>query len=340
MKLLVDPFAHRRGSWSGFFQSGSCVLRPSVLVKIDLKEASFRRRGFPEARGEGTERLEGIGRAFLEAANRALATRSTADLVCYANSVALDDRGFAIEGATFGIALADGLNWGQDQLPEWLDAVRDQHSYLAHVGLGWTLARLPWRKSRFDELLDPVHRWLVEDGTGFHDCYFRSSRILAGWRRRRSGYATHAYDQGIGRALWFVSGARIDEALRLVSQLDRGRRGDLVSGLGLALAYAGGVAGEELLRALADLADSDCKSLAQGAAFAAEAMVRAGHLHARSDERVKALTGRSAHEASTLVRGCRSDVLTSPGEADAPVIYEAWRRRVGDALHSNRRKVA
>lgn len=317
---------------------GRFPLRLSRFVRLDLDEASFDRRGFPVGKRVAAENLEKIGKAFLEAANEALRAPSVSAVVRYVEGVAPDLRGFSVEGATFGMALADGLDWGADRLPGWLEAVDERHSYLSHVGLGWALARLPWRRSRIEPLLDPLHRWLVEDGVGFHDCYFKSSHILRGWRRRRPhGYAVHAYDQGVGRALWFVSGGRVDAALELVGRLGLTRRGDLLSGLGLAIVYAGGTAREELLASLSLLSASDRRAVAQGAAFAAEAMVRAGHVPERCNDLHNALTGRSVREASSLVRRCRSAVLSTQAEQGMPP-YEVWRRQIQDALPAIKRE--
>jgi hypothetical protein len=327
-----------REGWDGQRSAGGFGVRLSRFVKLNLDEARFHKRGFRAGNKATAEHLEEIGRVFLNAANVALTAPAVSRMARYVEGVAPDFRGFAVEGATFGIALADGLDWAKNRLPDWFEAVDERHSYLSHVGLGWTLARLPWRKSRIEPLLDPLHHWLVEDGIGFHDCYFKSSRVLRGWRRRRRGYAVNAYDQGVGRALWFVSGGRFDAALELVGRLAVARRGDLLSGLGLAIVYAGGTAREQLLASLSRLSAPDHQAVAQGAAFAAEAMVRAGHVPERCNDLHDALTGCSVRQASLLVRRCRSAVLSTQATGKGVPPYEVWRRQIQDALHPIKRR--
>jgi hypothetical protein len=107
---------------------------------------------------------------------------------------------------------------------------------------------MPWRRTKIIALLDPIHYWLAYDGLGFHDTYFNHPRILAGWSRERSGYRARVYDQGVGRALWFVTGGLIDAAIGIISKLPEKRQKDLWSGLGLAMVYAGPIDSDEIVR--------------------------------------------------------------------------------------------
>jgi len=107
------------------------------------------------------------------------------------------------------------------------------------------------------------------------------------------------------------------------------RREDLWSGLGLAIVYAGG-ASLASLRKLASAAGTSRATLAQGAAFAAEAHLRAGHLPAHTEEGALVLTGMSAGEVAIMVRRMRNS-LPAVETSDAPR-YEVWRRQVRQAL--------
>lgn len=304
--------------------------RPSRLFALSPSLAGFERRGFTAARVEMRERLENVGRVFLEAANHALALPSTTELLRYCETVRPDHRGFAVEGATFGIVMADAVNLGPPQLLGWFAAVDARYTYLAHVGCGWGVARLPWRRSRIAVLLDPVHCWLVEDGTGFHDCFFQTARVLRGWRRLRSGYAARAYDQGVGRALWFASGGDVASAMTAARRMSDERTSDLLSGLGLAVSYAGGASLDELRRGLQSLRPPERGAFAQGAAFAAEAMVRAGNVHDGADDVIRVAAGCSLEDSAALVRECRRRLPACSGTGEVP--YEVWRSDVQRAL--------
>lgn len=304
--------------------------RFSSLISISPDHARLRRRGFPEHAKETTARLEQVARTFIQSANLALSCPAISPLLESIERAPCDLRGFAVEGTTFGLGVADAINPGMPVLPAWLKEVEQKHTYLAHVGLGWTLARVGWRRKRLVPLLDSVHRWLVEDGTGFHDCFFRTRRVLRGWRRIQKGYAARAYDHGVGRALWFATGGNVALALETVGMIDPSRRLDLLSGLGLAISYAGGVSLSDLHACLTDLSIDDRVALGQGAAFAAEAMVRSGVVHAGSPPIVELLTGVRLPAAVTIVRKFRPAV--DEGESSCTPAYELWRLAVQTAL--------
>ena len=227
-----------------------------------------------------------------------------------------------------GLTLLNRLRWAsRRRLPEFLAGPGAAHAYMVHVGVGWAIARLHLRIGHaLDGLnLDPLLRWLAVNGYGFHEGYFhwrhsvRKRRVPAGL----VGYSRHAFDQGLGRSLWFVNGAEWALVAESIRAFDRARWGDLWSGVGLAAAYAGG-AGPQSLRALRAAAGPYVPALAQGAAFAAKARCRAGIAAAHTELTCRVLCGRSADEAATLT----DDALADLRAADALPAYEVWRRRI------------
>src|ERR1039457_1019400 len=84
-----------------------------------------------------------------------------------------------------------------------------------------------------------------------------------------AGSPRRAFDQGLGRSLWFVEGADASRIAAAISSFPKARQPDLWSGVGLACAYAGGrdQAHLELLR---ETAGPYVAQVAQGAAFAAK----------------------------------------------------------------------
>ena len=303
-------------SWRHLFQ-----LRPD--------EASFEVRGFPAGSAATQAQLEHVGETFIFGFNRALSAEEPAELREAVETVALEDRGFAVEGAAMGCAIADAVMLGGGRLRSWLESTAHDYTYLGHVGAGWALARVPWRRNAILRYLDPIHCWLAFDGLGFHDAYFRPRRIAAGWQRATDGYAARAYDQGIGRAAWFSSGGSVSLAAAAISRLDATRRGDLWTGLGLAMSYAGGATPRELQFALQAAANSRV-ALAQGGAFAAEARARAGYVPPCTHAAVRILTGLDVEAAVQLVRDVRQAL---PATATATLTnYELWRHGVQRAL--------
>jgi hypothetical protein len=299
------------------------------LFAIDTRQADFDVRGFPCGCEEQRRELEEIGKTFLIGYNCGLREETTETVQRVIDQAERHRRGFAVEGAAMGCAIADAVMLGGQRLKTWLRLNEPAYTYLAHVGAGWALARVPWRRQAILRECNPIHFWLVFDGLGFHDTYFAPKRALSGWRRMRRGYEAQAYDQGVGRAVWFIAGGNSERAIDAISHFAFVRQADLWSGLGLALAYAGGASAEALNRVL-NAAGNFRLHLAQGAAFAAEAHARANYLPAHTKEAVAVLTGRDAKAVADLVRTLRSQ-LPSAAPADAPP-YELWRREVQRAL--------
>src|SRR5262249_6440948 len=137
------------------------------------------------------------------------------------------------------------------------------------------------------------------------------------------GYARRAFDQGLGRSLWFVNCADAKRIAGTIAQFDEPRRADLWSGIGLACAYAGAYAGTDLDELFA-AAHKYRPELAQGAAFAAKARLRAGNLVPHTERACEAFCGTSAREAAEITDYALKDL---PQHGPDPA-FELWRRRI------------
>lgn len=294
-------------------------------------QANFATRGFSSTEPARRLSLEGIGRIFIDSYNVALTTRRVDQILQYTGGIPPRERGYAVEGAAFGIAIADALPWRRSCLADYIDACQSDFPYLVHVGAGWALARVPWRRRRILARLDPLLRPLASDGLGFHDTYFHHRHVLAGWRRCHSGHDACAYDQGVGRALWFVGGGSVATAASHVEALPATRRRDLWAGLGLAMAYAGPTHDVDLVFALR-LAGPFQDCFAQGVAFACEARARAGHVPAHTELAACVVWNQDARALAAMVREARDRTLAID---KANPRYELWRRRIM-SMHPSR----
>jgi hypothetical protein len=293
---------------------------------ISMGETTFTRRGFHVGDLAAQQRLEQVGSVFLNGYHTAL-ENDAKGLVQHLDAVELNLRGFAFEGAAMGLALLDQLTpWKGNRWQVFLSGPGSAHAYMMHVGVGWALARIPWsRIERVPAGLDPLLRWLAVDGYGFHHGYFYWPRYIEQKEipNRLFGYARHAFDQGLGRSLWFVNGADVSRIEKTISLFPSTRRGDLWSGVGLAAAYAGAV-DRTAVEVLRDAAGHHRPQLAQGAAFAAKARERAGNPAAHTEMACQVFCGLSADKAARITDDALSDL---PGDHDEPA-YEVWRRRI------------
>jgi len=326
------------------------------LFDISLRDTSFAQRGFRGGTLQTRARLEQVGAAFVHGYRAALEEARASEVLTArlqgefggvrpapgggasdgrigsANPPPSEFLGFTYEGAAMGLTLLDRLTpWNRHRVADFLNGPGDAHAYMVHVGAGWVLARVPGNVEKFIARFDPLLRWLIVDGYGFHEAFFHWPQYLAGAPvpKRLQGYARRVFDQGFGRCLWFVEGAEVNRIARTIATFPSGRHGDLWSGVGLASVYAGEVSEAEL-RSLREAAGAFLPQLAQGAAFAAKARERAGNLTSYQDAACAILCGMNARKAAQAT----DDALENlPFNGPEPA-YEIWRRRIQDRLRS------
>ena len=296
------------------------------IFGISPEETSFARRGFRWDSEEIRARLEGVAGRFVEGYHVALEESRLDGLTARLDEIPPETAGFAYEGAGMALALLDTVTpWRRGRLDSFLKGPADPHTYIVHVGAGWILARLPLSPERLLSRFDRVLGWLALDGYGFHEGFFRWPRSVARQEvpSKVRGYARRAFDQGLGRSLWFVEGAGPQRIHGTISAFPAGRQGDLWSGAGLACAYAGGrdrAAVETLLR----LAGEHAPQLAQGVGFAASARQRAGNPAPQTELACQTVWGADAATVAEVVFRAGDDLPQDGAEPG----FEAWRRRI------------
>jgi enediyne biosynthesis protein E3 len=296
----------------------------------DQSEVTFEKRGFYASDAVRQGNLEEVATKFLEGFAYGMRGRSLLDIESSLETIEPIFRGFAYEGCAMAFAVRDGIapvnrHWVRDLLASRGAA----HVYMAYIGVGWAMARLPRVRWRAIAPHDPFLRWLALDGYGFHQAFFHTKKYvhgqyqapIPGWP---SDYANRVADQGIGRALWFVNGSDVEHVADMIGKFAPSRQADLWSGAGLASVYAGGASTGEL-EEMVRLAGAFRSNAAQGAAFAAGARVMAGLVTPGTELGVKVHCGMSAAEASAVTDEARVGL---PG-TDGPVpAYELWRERI------------
>jgi len=308
---------------------------PSVIRKIltlDPRRVEFRIRGFDLAEKSHEERLESIGKTFLRGYNLILSARSLAEFEqAMAQEPALL-RGFFIEGGAMGSALVDSIPFRRPMLRKFRARFEKRYPLLVHAGTGLAMSKLSWREKAIVGALDPFYRWLAYDGMGYHNVYFQQEKTLNSPKRILAGYASQAYDQGVGRGIWFVSGADIGKAAALVDGMAADRRADIWSGIGLATCYAG-PADENIFLEGYQRAGKHGEWFAQGIAFACSARMNDQSMPETISEAIKTLWGMEPEALAALVEELRQSNADGP-RADHPR-YEAWRHSVAEAfVHS------
>ncbi len=323
----------------------------SRILTPDDSATQLEVRGFHVKSPQARQLLETIGRTFLSGFGSATQSRDAAEAQQLLDQVPVRFRGFAYEGAAMGFSVLDALSAGGRRCERFASGPGASHIYMVHVGMGWAMARLPRFRWRTISAPDPLLRWLVLDGYGFHQAYFRTDRYVRQHEQARafpwpengsSRYSPRAIDQGIGRALWFVCGTDADLVASTIAGFPAHRRDDLYSGVGLAATYAGG-ADEGELRRLRELAGAHRPFVAQGSAFAAEARLLAGLVVPQVELATRVLCDLTPALAAEVCAQRRPALTAAPDAiADgAEPAYETWRRRVAEefSLREGRRNL-
>ncbi|OKI01283.1 enediyne biosynthesis protein [Streptomyces sp. CB02923] len=309
-----------------------------TLFAPPLDEVSFARRGFPPLPANSpADALQAVPRAVVCGFEWAMEAGGLPELTHRLELIDAEQRGFAYEGATMACTVLDTARPGHgSRTRELLQGPGRPHVLLAYIGMGFAMARLPrvlWKKVLPDlpgQPWHPVMSWLAVDGYGFDLAYFHTRRWVDEQRIPPAypwlgapGYFPRAVDQGIGRALWFIHGARPERIDTAVRAFAARRRPDLWSGVGLAAAFAGGC-GADTFETLLRVAGEHRAELGQGAVFAVRARDLAGFVPPHTTVAARVLTGLSVPGAVTLADSC---AVRDPVAGPVPA-YEHWRRAI------------
>lgn len=293
-----------------------------TLFGIPSEKSVFSRPGFAK---EAWERFQPVAHSLVEGYHATLEDSRFEALVPRLDAVEPELRGFAYEGAGMGLAALDCIAPWKKRLQAFVDGPGAAHIYPVYVGVGLALARLGRQPERCLERLDPLLGWVIVDGYGFHEGFFSMRRFIQErvLPTRLSSFARRIFDQGLGRAIWFSSGAVVERVATTIARFQPARHADLWSGAGLACAYGGGV-DRAALETLLTLASPYRSQLARGAATAAWGRRQAGNQAPHTELACEIFCGLTSREAARTA-DITSENLPADGEVPA---YEIWRQRL------------
>lgn len=238
-------------------------------------------------------------------------------------------RGIAYEGAGMGLAFLDSFAPTRNRLAAFVHGYGTPYRSLIYIGAGLVLPRVPRSTTAYLRKIDPFYRWYVMDGYGFYEGFFEWEKTI---QKRQPltglpGYAARAYDQGLGRSLWFSTGANTDRIIETLEGFPEQRRSDLWSGLGLACAYAAGVMDRGAIETLVRAAGNHAPDLATGAAVATTFRSQTGQPAPHTDLACDVIWGASSDE----VAGYAATADLHRSTPHGPHSYGEWR----DAIRSS-----
>jgi hypothetical protein len=276
--------------------------------------------------GPTAERLSRVVFTVTECCELTLLTRRTDTLTAKLDAYPEELRGFAYEGAGVGLAALDYLLPRKRRVRRFVDGPAADYIYAVYLGAGMGLARLRRNPEPFRRRLDdPVLGWVVLDGYGFHEGFFAYRRHVQerAEPRHLSGYGLRAFDHGLGRGIWFATGADVKLVHAIIDGFPEHRRGDLWAGVGLACGYTGGVGAEEV-EAVRSLAGEHRPRLAEGVVVAARNRHQVGNPADQVETACHVICGMTSAEAAAVATAALAELPTD----DIEPAYEIWRQRI------------
>jgi hypothetical protein len=299
-----------------------------LAFRIDEEEAGYEKRGIEIVEPSACERLEAGGRHFSRGFNAAMRDTRAREIAGRIEQLDPELRGFAFEGAGMALIVLDALLPPRRRFANLLHGPGERWSPLLHIGAGWAYARMGRIPERPPAKLDPFFGWLLHDGAGFHEAYFKIDRFVEEQERpsKLSGPGLRLFDQGVGRALLFDRGGDIEAVRDTIEGFADERHADMWSGVGVCATYAGGLS-EERLRALRELSGPHHLRLAQGCAFAVLGRARAGNPTADAERSAQVLCGLPFDEVARVAETALAETSL---EQDSP--FEAWQARLRETF--------
>ncbi|MBO0864113.1 MAG: DUF1702 family protein, partial [Mycobacterium sp.] len=288
------------------------VLRRMVPAPT-MNDITFAQRGFPVKPNPLSRRIERVPRAVLEGFQYGADHTDLEEIARRLDWIDPEYRSLAYEGAIGALILRDLLAGSRShRAEEFVRGVAAPHAMLAYIGCGLVLARLPralWSRAipRFDsDPLLPLLRWSAIDGYGFDKAYFDPKRWVFAHAVPKPypfdgarDYFLPAFDQGVGRALWFIFGGDIAPIPGVIEGFPVRRRADLWSGIGAAATYVGGPSRADLHK-LMTASGGYRADMAIGSVSAIKARHHAGFVPQATHFAAELICGASVQEAVVL----------------------------------------
>lgn len=277
---------------------------------ISLKKLRRSLMGFPPGKAtsfskgnsQSWKHLENVVLTALEGYHATLDSTRFEELIPQLDTIPLEMRSYAYEGAAMGLAGLDCMLPWKKRLPAYMAGPGAPHIYMVHIGVGEALALLRRNPEPFiARLQDRSICWLVMEGYGFHKGFFFQKRyvgkqIVPGYL---SPYGRRIFDQGLGRSIWFLAGANVEVIAATIATFPVSRQVDLWVGIGVACTYVGGV-DRSTVEALRKAAGPYLPQLAMGTAFVAKGRQLAGNPVPHTDLVCDVFWGLTADQAAAI----------------------------------------
>lgn len=202
-----------------------------------------------------TDKMALIQSIFIDSKEKGLSITDLSELNTFLLNTNPEFISLGYEAASMGVAIKSIEK--TNSLKIWEDFYQNYgktHTAQVHVGLGWALSELDLNISSYVAEFDSFLKYRVIDGFAYYDAKFkrRQSVRMQLIPEILDNLKIRAYNQGLGRCFWYNSQAEVEKLARMISIFAEERHFDMWRGIGVAVAYVGGIGNlslEELIKA-------------------------------------------------------------------------------------------
>ncbi|CAN5538354.1 hypothetical protein BH10BAC1_BH10BAC1_09700 [soil metagenome] len=219
-------------------------------------------------------KMERIQTIFHDSQELVSQNKSITELVTHLETTDKDFLPVAFEAAAMAMALKDFSSG--DAILNWQTLLNSSKKFACQIylGMGWAVAREKRNIISFIDELNRNMQFRIWDGCGYFDGVFRQRQTVKGQKRLEHIQAKdyQAYDEGLGRSLWYICKGDEKKLEELLQQFAPDRHADLWRGIGIACSFVGGFE-EAALKNLLLIAGHHSIQLGIGAAMVAKSRI-------------------------------------------------------------------
>ncbi len=302
-----------------------------LLLSVSYENVLFSVRGFYKKNSNIVKHLETVGTFFLDGYHSSFNSKNIEEL--RNNLEQLDDtyKGFSFEGASMGYTLEDFFTFNNFKQVKEFIRISPSQVYINHVGVGWAMARLPISIEKHLNKFDHLLRWLIVDGYGFHQAYFRTKKYVLEMcppKELKNPFSIQVFYQGVGRALWFIEGTDVVRIYNRVRKFSQKFHPDLWAGVGLAVGYAGGGNVEDY-QLIKEFSGTDLNHLQQGICFGVSARYKAHNVVENTHLAAAVICGQSVQELYIISENAKNKV---PNDLISEQKYMFWKNEIRENI--------
>lgn len=282
------------------------TIRKQVLG-LGLSEGGVKMKG-NGPKGEVQKHLEVRSKTAIYGYNVAVEYGHGEDLLTIAASISEEFAGFFYEGIGMGLFMLDRLSlFNKNRFLEFSQGPGKDYESIMYVGAGLITGFLHLPFQKFLDKANPFRGPAMIDGIGFHYAFFKTSKTLSKFfvpkKVKENPFYLERFDNGLGRALWFLFAGDIVKISEAIAKFPAARRASLWYGIGFVVTYARGLEDPQKIRLLKSMAGNNDIDLAQGALVGAHA--KQNHTtHAKADTTLEQiLIGKDPLDCHELAKG-------------------------------------